>query len=45
MPQAVVAADRPNVGFVLADELGGSEVGGYGNRFNQTPHLDRLAQD
>ena len=45
MPQAVVAADRPNIIFVLADDLGWSELGCYGNRFNQTPHLDRLARD
>ena len=34
---------RPNVVFVLADDLGWAELGCYGNRFNETPHLDRLA--
>ena len=43
--RVVAAADRPNVVFVLADDLGWSELGCYGNRFNQTPHLDRLARD
>ncbi|HAA59927.1 MAG TPA: N-acetylgalactosamine-6-sulfatase, partial [Planctomycetaceae bacterium] len=43
--RAVAAADRPNVVFVLADDLGWTELGCYGNRFNQTPHLDRLARD
>ncbi|MDP6442933.1 MAG: sulfatase-like hydrolase/transferase [Pirellulaceae bacterium] len=34
---------RPNIVFVLADDLGWSELGCYGNGFNETPHLDRLA--
>lgn len=36
---------RPNVIFVLADDLGWSELGCYGNGFNDTPHLDRLATE
>lgn len=34
----------PNVIFVLADDLGWTELGCYGNRFHETPHLDRLAE-
>ncbi len=37
------AATRPNIVFVLADDLGWSEIGCCGNDFNETPHLDRLA--
>ena len=36
---------RPNIVFVLADDLGWSELGCYGNRFNETPNLDRLASE
>ena len=37
-------AERPpNVVFVLADDLGWRELGCYGNGFNETPNLDRLA--
>ena len=38
-------ADKPNIIFVLADDLGWSELGCYGNGFNETPHLDQLAND
>jgi arylsulfatase A-like enzyme len=39
------AADRPNIVFVLADDLGWAELGCYGNTFNETPHLNRLARE
>ncbi|MFO7975161.1 MAG: sulfatase-like hydrolase/transferase [Candidatus Hydrogenedentota bacterium] len=29
--------------FILADNLGYAELGRYGNTFNKTPNLDRLA--
>ena len=35
---------KPNIIFVLADDLGWSELGCYGNTFNETPNLDRLAK-
>lgn len=37
--------EAPNIIFILADDLGWSELGCYGNRFNETPHLDRLAEE
>jgi len=40
----VHAATPPNIVFILADDLGWAELGCYGNRFNETPHLDRLAR-
>ncbi len=36
---------KPNIVFVLADDLGWSELGCYGNNFHETPHLDRLAKE
>ena len=33
-----------NVVFILADDLGWGELGCYGNTFNETPNLDRLAR-
>lgn len=35
---------KPNMIFILADDLGWAELGCYGNTFNETPNLDRLAQ-
>jgi len=41
---ALRAAERPsNVVFILADDLGGRDIGCYGNRFFRTPNIDRLA--
>lgn len=38
------AAERlPNVVLFLVDDLGWSDVGCYGSRFYDTPHVDRLA--
>jgi len=38
------AGRNPNIVFILADDLGWAELGCYGNTFNETPNLDRLAK-
>jgi arylsulfatase A-like enzyme len=48
-PQAVIhAADaaqlrRPNIIFILADDLGWTDTATYGSRYYETPNIDRLA--
>lgn len=37
------ASSKPNIIFILADDLGWGELGCYGNTFNETPNLDNLA--
>lgn len=34
---------KPNIIFIMADDLGSAELGCYGNTFNETPNLDKLA--
>ncbi|MEZ5942655.1 MAG: sulfatase-like hydrolase/transferase [Planctomycetaceae bacterium] len=38
------AADRPNVLFILADDVGQEVLGCYGGQSYETPHLDELAR-
>src|SRR5436190_12370018 len=38
------AADRPNIIFILADDLGWADLGCYGSKFYETPNLDALAR-
>lgn len=39
------AAERPNIVFILADDLGWGELGCYGQEKIRTPNLDRLAEE
>ena len=40
----VVAADRPNIVMIMADDLGFADIGCYGSEIN-TPNLDALAEN
>lgn len=42
-PRIAHAADRPNIVFILADDMGYGDLGCYGHPRARTPHLDALA--
>jgi arylsulfatase A len=39
------AADKPNIIFILSDDLAQGDVGVYGQKLIQTPNLDRMARE
>ena len=40
----LLAVDRPpNIVFVLADDLGWTDLGSFGSKYYETPNIDRLA--
>jgi arylsulfatase A-like enzyme len=46
IPATLVAAEPPpNVILIVADDLGWADLGCYGSKYHQTPHLDRLASE
>ena len=42
---AAAAEPKPNVVFIVADDLGWADLGCYGSKYHKTPNLDRLAAD
>src|SRR5690606_29364459 len=38
-------AQRPNIIYIYADDLGYGELGAYGQKKIKTPHLDQLAAE
>lgn len=41
----VSAADKPNILFILTDDLGFNQIGAYGNTPIKTPNLDKMANN
>jgi arylsulfatase A-like enzyme len=42
---AVIAQERPNILFIIADDWGRHDAGVYGNTWIKTPAFDRLARE
>ena len=42
---AALAAERPNILFIMSDDHAAHAIGAYGSRVNETPHMDRLARE
>jgi len=40
-----LAAKKPNIVYIMADDLGYAELGSYGQKKIKTPHLDQLAAE
>jgi arylsulfatase A-like enzyme len=41
----LTAAEKPNIIFIMADDLGYGDLGCYGQKIVQTPNLDQLARN
>ncbi|MBN2697186.1 MAG: sulfatase-like hydrolase/transferase, partial [Bacteroidales bacterium] len=39
------ASDKPNIIFIMADDLGSHDLGCYGQPLIKTPHIDKLASE
>ncbi len=42
---SLLARDKPNIVYIMADDLGYGDLGCYGQKLIQTPHIDRLAEN
>jgi arylsulfatase A-like enzyme len=42
---ASAAEPRPNFVVIFIDDMGYGDIGPFGSRINQTPHLDRMAEE
>lgn len=41
----VAAQQKPNIIFIMADDLGYGEIGPFGQKLIHTPHLDQMAKE
>jgi arylsulfatase A len=44
-PENHLSGSKPNIIFILADDLGWADLPAYGNRFNEAPNISRMAAE
>jgi arylsulfatase A-like enzyme len=44
-PEVISQKSRPNIIYIMADDLGYADLSGYGRKDYQTPNLDKLASE
>ena len=42
---AAVAQDRPNILYIMCDDMGYGDLACYGQQYIRTPNIDRLAAE
>ncbi len=40
-----IVSERPNIVFIIGDDVGWNDIGCYGNSGVKTPNIDRLANE
>src|SRR5689334_24341537 len=44
LARSAAGASRPNILYIMTDDHSAQAISCYGSKINQTPHLDRIAQ-
>ena len=42
---STLADERPNIVFIMVDDMGWADIGAYGSEVTHTPNLDRMAEE
>lgn len=45
IPLTMQASQKPNIIFILCDDMGYGDLACYGQKYISTPNIDRLAQE
>src|SRR5215207_3225599 len=45
LSSTVAISQKPNIIYIMTDDMGYADLSGYGSKKNQTPNLDKLASE